>query len=61
MDTGQFDMDLSKVVLDRTHPPDELIDLAFKTIQAPTHLSQESQNKVVGLISHRATKIGRLR
>jgi len=52
---------LSKVVLDRTHPPDELIDLAFKTIQAPTHLSQESQNKVVGLISHRATKIGSLR
>src|SRR5262252_3382531 len=56
---GQFNMDVREIRLDRTHTADELVKLAFHTLQASTHLAQNRQHEVVRLVSHGPFKVRR--
>ena len=52
MYTGQFDMDMREIGLDRAYATDKLVELAFNTLQTTAHFAQKCEHKIVGLVGH---------
>ena len=58
MQTGQLDMDMREIGLDRAYATDKLVELSFHTFQTRAHVTKKREDEIFGLLGHNEGKIG---